>query len=92
MTEKDAILGLIRDPELDKANSTLEFVVGAPEMDEVAAEWDFVVGNAECNLVGRDYHESSPWPRLSVRRSRTLRVDFHIFLVNRRGTILDRAR
>jgi hypothetical protein len=38
MTEKDAILGFVRHPELEKANSALEFGVGVPEMDEVAAE------------------------------------------------------
>ena len=51
MTEKDAVLGFVRDPQFEKANSALEFVVSVPEMDEVAAEWDFIVGNAECDLV-----------------------------------------
>jgi hypothetical protein len=37
MTEKNATLGLVRDPELEKANSALEFRVSVPEMDEVAA-------------------------------------------------------
>jgi hypothetical protein len=56
MAEKDAILGLVPYPELEKANSALEFPVSVPEMDEVAAEWDFIVGNAERDLVGRDFH------------------------------------
>jgi hypothetical protein len=37
MAEKDATLGFVRDPELEKANSALKLGVSAPEMDEVTA-------------------------------------------------------
>jgi hypothetical protein len=64
MTEKDAILRFVRDPQLEKANSALEFVVSVPEMDKVAAEWDFIVGDAERDFAGRDRHETSPFQRV----------------------------
>jgi hypothetical protein len=41
----------LRDPELENANSALEFVFSVPEMDEVAAEWDVILGDAECDFV-----------------------------------------
>jgi hypothetical protein len=63
MTEKNTILGFVREPELEKANSAFEFGVSVPEMDEMAAEWDFILSNAESDLVGRDFHESSPVDR-----------------------------
>ena len=59
MTEKDAMLGFVRHPDLEKANSALELGVSVPEMDEVAAEWDFIVGDAECDLAERDFHNRS---------------------------------
>jgi hypothetical protein len=64
MTEKDAILRFVRDPQLEKANSALEFVVSVPEMDKVAAEWDFIVGDAERDFAGRGGHETSPLQRV----------------------------
>ena len=57
MTEEDAILGFVRDPQFEKANSALEFVVSVPEMDKVAAEWNFIFGDAEGDFAGRDRHE-----------------------------------
>jgi hypothetical protein len=64
MAEKNAILGFVRDPELEKANSALEFGVSVPEMDQVAAESDFIVGNAKCDFGERAFHETSPWLRV----------------------------
>ena len=55
MSEKNAVLRFVIDPQLEKANSALEFVVSVPEMDEVAAEWDFIVGNAKCDFVEREF-------------------------------------
>jgi hypothetical protein len=42
---QNAILGFVLDPKIEKANSTLEFLVVLPKVDEVAPERDFVLGN-----------------------------------------------
>jgi hypothetical protein len=51
MSDQNAILGFVRDPGLEKANSALEFLLVLPEMDQMATERDLIVGNTQRDLV-----------------------------------------
>ena len=44
-------VGFDFDPELEKANSGLEFIVGFPKMDKMAAQGNIILGDAERNLT-----------------------------------------
>ena len=60
MSEQNAILGFVRDPRLEKANSALEFLLVLPEMDQMATERDLVVSNAQGDLASRVSHMVPP--------------------------------
>src|SRR5260370_34064137 len=56
MSEQNAVLGFVRDPKFEKANSALEFLLVLPEMDEMATERNSIVSNAQGDLVNRASH------------------------------------
>jgi hypothetical protein len=60
MSEQNAVLGFVRDPKVEKANSALEFLLVLPEMDEVATKRDLIVCNAQGDLVTGGSHTAPP--------------------------------
>jgi hypothetical protein len=56
VTVKHTMLGFVRDPELEKADTAFEFGVSVPKMDKVTAERDLIIRNAECDLAERNFH------------------------------------
>jgi hypothetical protein len=49
--EEHAIFGFVLEPELEEANSGLEFLVRFPKMHQMAAQGNFIVGDPERNLA-----------------------------------------
>jgi len=58
--EQNAILGFVLDPKLEKANSTLEFLLVLPKVDEMATKRDLIVCNAQGDLVTGASHTAPP--------------------------------
>jgi hypothetical protein len=56
--EEHTMFGFVPDPQLEKANPGLEFLVGLPKMHKMAAQSNLILGDAEWNPVLR--HEDFP--------------------------------
>jgi hypothetical protein len=56
MSEQNAVLGFVREPKVEKANSALEFLIVLPKMDEMATKRDFIVCNSQGDCASRVPH------------------------------------